>query len=172
MEQDLRNLIKEELQAWKAPADLVARTKEAAAREEAKIAVRQRRKLWPFFSGAAVVAAAAILVFFSVQNPGPVSYTAPVDQSEALLRLGAADGLEADVGGNLSVERVKALPMAFRQEDHEEVINGVTVQYALGNNDVWMAALEDQGDYVVVSARVESWQEMHVIIEKLLSSEE
>lgn len=172
MKQDLSMQVKEEVQTWKAPADLVTRTKEAAAREEAKVAVHHRRKQRLFFSGAAVVAAAAILVLISPLAFVEPSGAAPPEQSGTWLRLGAAGGGEIYLEEEASVERVKVLPMAFRQAEREDTIGGVTVQFARGGDGVWMAAFEDQGDYVVVTAQVEDGREMQEIMEKLLAFEE
>lgn len=173
MEQDLSNQIREELQTWKAPTDLVARTKEAAAREEARVARHERRKLRHFFSGAAAVAAAAFFVVMIPLAFGQSSGETPTEQSGGTwLRLGTVDGREVYLEEEVSVERVKVLPMDFRQAESEDAIGGVTVQYVRGGNGIWMAAFEDQGDYVVVTARVEDELEMREIMETLLSPAE
>lgn len=172
MKQDLHNQIREELQTWKAPADLVARTKEAVSREEAKAFGHERRKLRHFFKGAAVVVAAAIFVVILPLAFKQPSEETKTEQSGTWLRLGTADDREIYLEEEVSVERVKVLPMDFRQAESEDAVGGVTVQYVRGGNGIWMAAFEDQGDYVVVTARVEDELEMREIMETLLSPTE
>lgn len=168
-EQGLSIQIKKELSLMKAPSELVARTKESVAKEEARERV-QRKKIIRYTAGGATLAAAAAL-FLLISVPKTVQPDGEA-QSGTWLRLGAlTDGKEIYVEEEVAMERVKILPMAFRQTDSEDVIDGVRVWYVNSGDGCWMAAFEDQGAYVVITAQVADKQEVSAIMEKLLTAE-
>lgn len=185
-EQELSIQVKEEFSSIKAPADLVARTKESVAREEAHEGIR-RKKIIPYAAGGTTLAVAAVLLLAvlpmdlnlwagtSKPPTEQASETMQPDgeaQSGTWLRLGSvADGQEIYVEEEVSMERVKILPMAFRQVEREDVIGDVTVLYAKNGDGYWMAAFEDQGAYVVITAQVTNEQDISAIMEKLLAVE-
>lgn len=168
-EQGLSIQIKKDLSLLKAPSELVARTKETAAKEEARDRI-QRKKIIRYSAGGAALAATAAL-FLLVSVPKTVQPEGEA-QSGTWLRLGAlTDGKEIYVEEEVAMERVKILPMAFRQTESEDFIDGVAVWYAQSGDNCWMAAFEDQGAYVVITAQVEDKQEVSAIMEKLLAAE-
>lgn len=172
-EQDLGIHIKKEFKCIKPPADLVARTKESVAREETRERIR-RKKMIPYAAGGTALAAAAVL--FLVVFPMDSSLWAgaskpPTEQASGTwLRLGSlTDGQEIYVEEEVSMERIKILPMAFRQVEREEIIGDVTVLYTRNEDGYWMAAFEDQEAYVVITAQVTDEQDISAIMEKLLA---
>lgn len=168
-EQGLSIQIKKELNLLKAPSELVARTKESVAKEGAQERVR-RKKIIRYSAGGAVLAAAAAF-FLLVSVPKAVQPNGET-QSGTWLRLGAlTDGREIYVEEEVAMERVKILPMAFRQAEGEDVIDGVRVWYVQSGDGCWMAAFEDQGAFVVITAQVTDKQEVTAIMEKLLAAE-
>lgn len=174
-EQELSIQVKEEFSSIKAPADLVARTKESVAREEARERIR-RKKLVPYVAGGTTLAVAAVL--FCVVLPMDLNLWAgtskpPTEQASGTwLRLGSlTDGQEIYVEEEVSMERVQILPMAFRQIEREDVIGDITVLYTKNEEGYWMAAFEDQEAYVVITAQVTNEQDIFTIMEKLLAVE-
>ena len=186
-EEDLKNAVKEEFQALKAPAELVSHTKEAAVREEVKIAVRRKRRIRYFTGGSALVVAAALVLWISplalnrqeasqqewVQSEENEAQDAEkhlsADSSGTWLRLGSiAEGQEIYLEEEVSIDRAKILPMAFQQSEDTETIGDVTVRYAKNSDGLWMAAFEDRGAYVIIAAQVTDVQEMKTIITKVL----
>ena len=174
-EQYLSIQVKEDFNSIKAPADLVARTKESVVREEARERIR-RKKIIQYAAGGTALAAAAVL--FLVVFPMDLSLWAgtsepPTEQASGTwLRLGSlTGGREVYVEEEVSMERVKILPMAFRQVEREDVIGGVTVLYTRNEDGYWMAAFEDQEAYVVITAQVTDEQDVSAIMEKLLGVE-
>ena len=174
-EQDLSIQAKAEFNSIKVPADLVARTKESVAREEAREKIR-RKKIIPYVAGGMTLAVAAAL--FLVVLPMDLSLWAgtpecPIEHASGTwLRLGSlTDGQEIYVEEEVSMERVKILPMAFRQIEREDVIGDVTVLYTRNEDGYWMAAFEDQEAYVVITAQVTDEQDISAIMEKLLGVE-
>lgn len=186
-EEDFKNIVKEELQALKSPADLVAHTKEAAAREEVRTAVRRKRRIRYFTGGSALVVAAALVLWISplalnrqeasqqewVQSEENEAQDAEkhssADSSGTWLRLGSiAEGQEIYLEEEVSIDRAKILPMAFQQSEETENIGGVTVRYAQNSDGFWMAAFEDRGVYVIITAQVADVGEMKTIMAKVL----
>ena len=187
-EQDLSIQIERESQVLKAPVDLVERTKAAVAEEERKKACRKKAKLKYYMGGAVLAAAAAVFFLISPFSLGVQSEDGrpPTEQSDTSdsaaaqseteqsgtwLRLGTvAGGQEIFLEEEVSVERVKILPMVFLKAESEDVIDGITVRYAQNEDGFWMAAFEDQSAYVVITAQVTKKQEIVEIMEEMLSA--
>lgn len=166
--------IKREWRKLEAPKSLVERTKEAAKQEEAKLTDRRRKRI-RYVAGGSVLAAAAVLFLLlaplDTAQGGENQQVQPIS-SGTWLRLGTvAEGREIYLEEEVSMERVKILPMAFLQTKQEEVIAGVKVLYARSEGGLWMAAYEDQEAYVVITAQVDGQQEMSSIMEKLFETE-
>ena len=162
MEQEISIQIKNEWQAVKAPAELMERTKKAAAVEEK----RHRRAIRYSLGGGMALAAAAVI--FLLISPGRFGQEAPVGQTGTWLRLGnLTDGQEIYVEEELSMERVAVLPMAFMHGE-EILTEGVTVRYAQNERGFWMAAFEDSGNYLVLSSQLTERAELESVIAKLL----
>ena len=186
-DEDFKNIVKEEFQALKAPAELISHTKEAAAREEVRTAVRRKRRIRYFTGGSALVVAAALVLWISPlalnrqeasQQEGVQSEEyetqdaekqSAADSSGTWLRLGSIDGgQEIYLEEEVSIDRAKILPMAFQQSEDTETIGDVTVRYAKNSDGLWMAAFEERGVYVIITAQVTDVQEMRTIITKVL----
>lgn len=186
-DEDFKNIVKEEFQALKAPAELISHTKEAAAREEVRTAVRRKRRIRYFTGGSALVVAAALVLWISPlalnrqeasQQEGVQSEEyetqdaekqSSADSSGTWLRLGSIDGgQEIYLEEEISIDRTKILPLAFQQSEEAENIGGVTVRYAQNSDGLWMAAFEDGDAYVIITAQVADVREMKKIIAKVL----
>lgn len=164
MEQEIGIQIKKEWQTLKAPAELMERTKKAAAVEEK----RHRRAMRYSLGGGMALAAAAVI--FLLIYPGRFGQEAPVGQTGTWLRLGnLTEGQEVYVEEELSMERVAVLPMAFMHSE-EILTEGVTVRYAQDERGFWMAAFEDSGRYLVLSSQLTERAELESVIAKLLEA--
>ena len=172
---EFKTQYQEEVNEWKAPADLIAKTKLAVATEEKEIRGKKKKVKYLYSSLAAAAATLVLFVgvmgFMNMHNNDKSS-----DGQEALqgttIYLGA-NNEEIYLTEEIEIDRTAILPMAFLNEAAwEEEICAKTVRFTTDKEGNYLAAFEDKDAYVVVYSKLNDVEAMKECLEKILATTE
>lgn len=166
-EQDFNSQYKQQLNTLHAPKDLIAHTKELAAREKESLVLKKRR--FRYLYATASLAAAAVLLF-CIFVPG-MQKTEEKTEEGTKIHLGQwENGKKIYLEDKVSLDRTAVLPLAFMDENTwEEEVCGITVQFVQDEGGKFMAAFREQDAYVVISSEKTDKAAFLKLITKLLS---
>ena len=163
---EFKTQYQEEVNEWKAPADLIARTKLAVAAEEEAIKDKKKKVKYLYASFATVAAALALLV-------GVIGFVNMQKGANTLqgttIYLGENKG-EIYLEEQIEIDRTAILPMVFLKDvAWEEEIHGTTVKFTADEEGNYLAAFEEDEAYVVVYSKLTDVEEIKTCVEKILN---
>lgn len=172
-ETEFKSEYQAQMNTYKAPADLIARTKQAVIAETKK--ENQKKKNVRYLYGSLATAAALVILFagvlgFTHMNQGIATMGEDNQIQGTTLYLGEAK-TEIYLEEEIEIDRTSVLPMAFRNEDAWiEEIAGNTVRFTLDENGFYIAAYEENDAYMVIYSGMTQIADIKKCVEKILSN--
>ena len=154
------------LRSWKAPADLIARTKLAVAAKEKEIKAKKKKVKYLCASFSTV--AAALVLFVGIR--GFVNLQKDADTLQGTTIYLGQDKNEIYLEEQIEIDRTAILPMVFINDDAwEEEILGKTVKFTTDEEGNYLAAFEEEDAYVVVYSKLTDAEDMRECVEKMIA---